>query len=105
MLVTKQARFRHYKKDHQMNVLKRTVPHKEAAHASRVRRVILLITFMQKWRTVKECANHLEVSTRSVHRYFNLLTNFGFIVEMKRRDPFYRLTYRLTNTIEVFKVE
>ena len=47
----------------------------------RVERTLKLIIYLSEWRTIKECTNHIQVTPRSIQRYFKMLVDLGFIVE------------------------
>lgn len=66
----------------------------------RVERSLELIKFLSEFRTVSECANHISVHRKSVHRYFNLFTQLGFKIEIL---PQYRHKYRIMNLENFFK--
>ena len=47
----------------------------------RVERTLKLIVFLSRWRTIKECAEHLNVSKKTIHRYISMLIQLGFVIE------------------------
>lgn len=65
----------------------------------RVERTLKLIVFLRNWQTINECAEKIAVSPRSIHRYLNMLTDLGFIVEIKHGK---RSGYRIKNIKEFF---
>ena len=72
----------------------------EIQNTGRVERVFKLVRFLQGYKTISECANHIQVHKKSFHRYINLLTQLGFRVEILKG---YRNQYGITNLKEYFK--
>ncbi|PKD21802.1 hypothetical protein APR41_02145 [Salegentibacter salinarum] len=66
----------------------------------RVEGTLKLIKFLNDYRTIAECANHVDIHRKSVHRYFNLLTQLGFEIEILVK---YRHKYRIINLKEYFQ--
>ena len=68
-------------------------------NTGRVERVLKLIIFMSRFRTIKEIANHLEIHRKSVHRYINMLTQLGFEIQYIESK---RFQYRIGNVKSYF---
>lgn len=71
------------------------------SNLGRVKRTLKLINFINNdWKSIKECANYINVHPKSIHRYFNMLVLVGFDVEKRvsRRGG-----YRITNVTEYFR--
>jgi predicted DNA-binding transcriptional regulator YafY len=69
------------------------------SNSGRVERTLKLIKFLREWRTIKECAEHIKVTTRSIQRYFQLLMNLGFRLQYNS-GCFY--AFRICNIDEYF---
>lgn len=65
----------------------------------RVNRTLKLIVFLSEWRTIKECAIHIEVHERTIQRYIKMFINLGFKVH-RRTGRFY--AHRIINIEEYF---
>lgn len=76
---------------------------KSIKNTRRVERTLKLIQFLNKGKTIKQIAKHLEIHEKSVNRYFNLLLQFGIKVEKAytRKENL----YKVTNLKEFFKIE
>ena len=75
---------------------------KEPKNMGRIKRTLDLILFLSTWRTIGECALHIQVSERSIQRYFQLLMHLGFELE-KHTGRFY--AYRITNIKDFFGIK
>jgi|GEM_PF-3658081 len=71
-------------------------------NSDRVRRVLELILHLREWQTIRSCAETIEVNNRTVHRYFNLLGQLGFKVEVSHKKVNH---YRVGNLSEFFGLE
>lgn len=85
-----------------VNVHKREYVGKDVINTRRVERTLRLIVFLSEWHTIKECAVFLNVSQRSIQRYFKMLIGFGFDI-VTNRGRFY--VHRIVNIREYFKIE
>lgn len=70
-------------------------------NTGRVERIIKLIAYLNDYRTLREIANYLGISYKSVGRYINLLTKLGFIVD--RKFGKYN-SFKILNAKEFFKL-
>ena len=66
----------------------------------RIEKLLRLIRFLREYRTIRECASHIGVHRKSIHRYLNLLTQLNFKVEV---IPHYRHQYRIVNLDTYFR--
>lgn len=83
------------------NIRKREFYGKPIGNTRRVERVLKLIVFLNDFKTIREIKNHLGIHEKSVQRYFNLLIQLGFDVEV-RMGKYH--SYRITNVRDFFKV-
>lgn len=83
-------------------ISKRIATGNEVKNISRVKRTLKLIIYLSEWRTIRQCAKHIEVSERTIQRYFKMLLNLGFTME---RDVYHRYVHRITNFKEYFNIE
>lgn len=72
---------------------------KPIPNSDRVRRIIRLVQYLNDWRSAKQIANHLEISTKSVYRYIDLLVDLGFKVQRGHKKYIY---YRVVEVDEFF---
>lgn len=86
---------------HRTNIQIRVATGNEVRNIGRVQRTLKLIIYLSEWRTIKQCAKHIEVSERTIQRYFKMLLNLGFTME---RDTYHRYVHRITNLKEYFKI-
>lgn len=70
-------------------------------NTGRVERILKLIVFLQDWHNLREIAEQLQVSKKSVHRYINLLVHLGF--DLEHLVCRYNL-YRIKNTKQFFRI-
>ena len=67
----------------------------------RVERTLKLIQYLNnEWRSIGDCANHIGVHYKSIHRYYNMLFTLGFAVEKR---VWRNIEYRITNVNVYFK--
>jgi hypothetical protein len=59
--------------------------------AAKIKRVLLLIQFMQHERTAKECALFLGCHIRTAYRYFRLFKSIGYTVIRDKKTVTYKL--------------
>lgn len=85
-----------------MIVYTRHTPAKEVSNITRVKRCLMLIIFLSEWRTIKQIANHLDITERTVQRYFNLLVNLGFEIDVRHKII---NSYRLRNLKGFFGIQ
>lgn len=65
---------------------------KPIPNSDRVRRIIKLIKYLNDWKNAKQIAEHLEVSTKSIYRYIDLLVDLGFKVQRgHKKYTYYRV--------------
>lgn len=88
--------------DRQMNIRQRFATGKEVQNIGRIKRSLKLIIFLSNWRTIKQCAEHIKVSERSIQRYFKMYLNLGFKMET---NHYHRSTHKITNTKEYFNIK
>jgi hypothetical protein len=69
-------------------------------NGKRVKRVVKLIKFMREWRSISECAEHIEVKNRTVNRYIHLIIELGLEIRIAYRKP---LKYKICNYNEFFE--
>lgn len=77
-------------------------PIKEPSSLKQAARMIKLVKFLTEFRTIKECAHHLERNPQSVRRYLDALAQFGFKIKVLKR---YRYQYKINNHQTFFKDE
>jgi hypothetical protein len=82
-------------------IRQKKVPKNLIKNTGRVERTLILIGYLNDWRTILECADLIKVGRKTIHRYFNMFSQFGFIVEQKHGK---RNSYRIKNIIEFFKL-
>lgn len=84
------------------NIRQRFATGNEVQNIGRIKRSLKLIIYLSDWRTIKQCAKHIEVSDRSIQRYFKMLINLGFIMET---NHYWGATHRITNVKEYFNIK
>jgi len=69
-------------------------------NTGRVERVLKLIKYLRSFRTINQISTYLEIHSKSVHRYINMLTQLGFEIEFIQSN---RYRYRIRNIDSYFK--
>ena len=85
-----------------VNVRERKPIGKKVKNINRVERTLKLLVYLSNWRTIKEVANHLQISDRTVQRYFKMLLNLGFIVETNSGVHY---VHKIKNVKEFFDIQ
>lgn len=88
--------------ENRTNIKQRLASGNDVRNIGRVQRTLKLIVYLSEWRTIKQCAKHIEVSERSIQRYFKMLLNLGFTME---RDTWHRYVHRISNVKEYFNIK
>lgn len=82
-------------------IKKRNAASGKINNTRRVKRTLDLIIFLNEWKSINECALHLDVDKRSIHRNFNMLIGFGLEIEVKH---IYKNYYHISNIRDYFRL-